>query len=671
MYVDVAWLRKFNMTSAPTVPTAMTLHIVDKGALRELINYVMTSDPTTPSTRTQQKGANPQAWFYRSGFSQFQTAYVEALRVYNNPKATQSEIDAATKSLQTMYNNLQLKTADYKRVNELDDIADEILAHKEAYSDSAISLVREAQEMITKSYSILYQSSVDQMAANLDIAIKNAVPLNADYEDVYAAKSEFAALNENDYTPESWQEVQDAINAVDYNKNALEQDLVDDMAKAIRDAINNLELLIADFTALETKLSEAKGIDQQLYINGFLLVTPVENAEAAVADNAIKPWSKSRQSEVDALTKSLDDAIKALILKGAYKENLKVAIDAVVPGKSEYYNQTILAEYNALIAEGTKMYNDDALTVYDQSKIDEKTKAITEKYVELMASYDDSCKHKLLDKAVIENKINPTCTENGSYDEVVYCAECDAEISRETVVTDALGHTSGEKVTENEAAADCVNNGSYDTVVYCTVCGAEISRETTVIDALGHIPAAAVEENRTEATDTEAGSYEMVVYCTVCNEEISRDTVVIPMLSGYFKAAEGTTTVIDKELGYIYGLDIGLADIEDYVDYSESVTVELSDGVGTGSVLTTYRGGDKWETYIVVVFGDLNGDGVIDIYDTSILAAIVNGDMELEEGDAILFAADLNGDTAIDIYDLAILNAVVNGETEISQVPFA
>ena len=143
------------------------------------------------------------------------------------------------------------------------------------------------------------------------------------------------------------------------------------------------------------------------------------------------------------------------------------------------------------------------------------------------------------------------------------------------------------------------------------------------------------------------------------------------MLDGYFKEAEGTTTVIDTELGFIYGLDIGLMDLEGYVEYSSSVSYETPDGIGTGATLTTFRGGEEWETYTIVIFGDLNGDGVIDIYDASILAAMVNGDMELEEGDVLLFAADLNGDTAVDIYDLAILNAVVNGETEIGQVPLA
>ena len=43
-------------------------------------------------------------------------------------------------------------------------------------------------------------------------------------------------------------------------------------------------------------------------------------------------------------------------------------------------------------------------------------------------------------EAVVENNVDATCTEDGSYDSVVYCAECGEEISRETVTVPALGH---------------------------------------------------------------------------------------------------------------------------------------------------------------------------------------------------------------------------------------
>ena len=43
-----------------------------------------------------------------------------------------------------------------------------------------------------------------------------------------------------------------------------------------------------------------------------------------------------------------------------------------------------------------------------------------------------------------ENEIAATCTDAGSYDEVVYCTKCNAEISRTKKTTSALGHSWGE-----------------------------------------------------------------------------------------------------------------------------------------------------------------------------------------------------------------------------------
>ncbi len=130
-------------------------------------------------------------------------------------------------------------------------------------------------------------------------------------------------------------------------------------------------------------------------------------------------------------------------------------------------------------------------------------------------------------EAVEENRVEADCTNNGSYDKVVYCSVCDEELSRENFTIDALGHKHLEAVEENHVDADCTNNGSYDKVVYCSVCDEELSRENFTIDALGHKHLEAVEENRVEADCTNNGSYDMVVYCELCDAELSREGFVI------------------------------------------------------------------------------------------------------------------------------------------------
>ena len=119
-----------------------------------------------------------------------------------------------------------------------------------------------------------------------------------------------------------------------------------------------------------------------------------------------------------------------------------------------------------------------------------------------------------------------TCTETG-LTAGSHCSVCNTVlVAQETVP--ATGHTPAEAVVENNVAATCTTAGSYDSVVYCSVCNAEISRETVNVPATGHTPATAVEENRVEATCGVAGHYDSVVYCSECDAEISRETIVIP-----------------------------------------------------------------------------------------------------------------------------------------------
>ena len=90
-------------------------------------------------------------------------------------------------------------------------------------------------------------------------------------------------------------------------------------------------------------------------------------------------------------------------------------------------------------------------------------------------------------EAVIENNTVPTCTADGSYDNVVYCSVCNKELSRETITVSALGHVEGEIVQENVISPDCLNDGSMDEVTYCTVCNTELSRTSYTILARGHV----------------------------------------------------------------------------------------------------------------------------------------------------------------------------------------
>ena len=109
----------------------------------------------------------------------------------------------------------------------------------------------------------------------------------------------------------------------------------------------------------------------------------------------------------------------------------------------------------------------------------------------------------------------PTCTKKGV--KTFTCTVCK---TTKTADIDAKGHTSGTAVTENVVKATCTKNGSYDEVIYCTVCDAEISRESKTTNALGHD---LTHHDAKAATCTEKG-HEAYDTCSRCDYTTYKET---------------------------------------------------------------------------------------------------------------------------------------------------
>ena len=83
--------------------------------------------------------------------------------------------------------------------------------------------------------------------------------------------------------------------------------------------------------------------------------------------------------------------------------------------------------------------------------------------------------------AVEENKKDYTCKENGSYDSVVYCGDCGAEISIGDVILYSPGHMYAQPVEENKVEPTCTENGFCDYAAHCSVCEELVSKETVIL----------------------------------------------------------------------------------------------------------------------------------------------------------------------------------------------
>lgn len=132
-------------------------------------------------------------------------------------------------------------------------------------------------------------------------------------------------------------------------------------------------------------------------------------------------------------------------------------------------------------------------------------------------------------------------------------------------------------------------------------------------------------------------------------------------------AKADSAAVVDRERGFIYGLDFGLTETmlrTQYLDVSGgSLQIESETGaIGTGTVvrLIDDKTGDVVESFTVVLFGDVTGDGLLNSTDVTELRNINAHLTAYEDGSAFLFAADITHDGIVnssDVTDIRSANA--------------
>jgi hypothetical protein len=114
---------------------------------------------------------------------------------------------------------------------------------------------------------------------------------------------------------------------------------------------------------------------------------------------------------------------------------------------------------------------------------------------------------------------NASCTKDGT--ETAKCDNCQQKDTK-VVAGSAFGHTPSSAVYENIVEQDCENDGSRDKVIYCLTCGAELSRNSEILDALGHT---AIIDKAVAPTCTQTGLTEGS-HCSVCSEVIIAQNVI-------------------------------------------------------------------------------------------------------------------------------------------------
>lgn len=120
-----------------------------------------------------------------------------------------------------------------------------------------------------------------------------------------------------------------------------------------------------------------------------------------------------------------------------------------------------------------------------------------------------------------------------------------------------------------------------------------------------------------EPTTEEYG--ELQLLCYRCSEIL--ETKQIPPV--LFTATENS--VVDKENSVVFSSASACETIEEIIKLSDNTTYTVSPSIssdklqilGTGSIITIYKDGEKISEHTIIIKGDLNGDSVCDVLDVA------------------------------------------------------
>ena len=183
--------------------------------------------------------------------------------------------------------------------------------------------------------------------------------------------------------------------------------------------------------------------------------------------------------------------------------------EEVIEGKAQNCTETGLTE-------GKRCSVCEAVLV-EQEVIEADGHKDENKDFECDVCYIDLCVDHIPADAVEENRVEATCTSEGSYELVVKCSNCGEEISREAKVIAKLDHT--EETIEGKDAT-CTETGLTDGKK-CSVCG-EILVAQEEIPTIAHTEEIVAGK---AATCTEAGLTDGKK-CSVCGTVIVEQTEI-------------------------------------------------------------------------------------------------------------------------------------------------
>mgnify|MGYP004548410475 FL=1 len=570
----------------------------------------------------------------------------------------QDKVDGYAKDLETAIAGLVYKPADYTKVTEA---LKKVPTDLTPYTKSSVTNLQNVINSVNYGLNIKSQTIVDGYADAILVAIEALEPDRADYTIVETAKKKAEeAIKDTNYTDESIQAVKDAINAVVYDLPSSEQARVNAFADAIDAAVAALTDKPLDLTSYNEAI---KDVPESLDNFTDESVKLYKDALAAADNFKLIKNSIRNQTEFETLVSALDAAARGLKYKPAdYTKVREAQTAADEKAKSGLYTDASVAGYNDIIAS-----IDWAKTIDEQAEVNAYADAINSYVFE----------YKLADYTKLDAAIAAKEAEiaKGLY--------TDASVSAFRAVV--AGFLRDRNITQQG-----VVDGYTDTVINYTFeyLPADYSKLNELVDYVNGLDSS-LYENYDEIYNGYIFDYIYVTIPANGDYNITEQSKVDDMtatLQSYidmlvlkntktpkFELKNGASYKKSGGVTYIKGLDTGLREntLKSTYFEMENVNVTITKAVtgryiGTGSTVTvTDLDGNVIGEYVILIYGDVNGDGTITARDIN---DIENQIMSVSSLTAAgILAANINGDRMVTAADGKLIENVISGSGVLNQ----
>ncbi|NLP48566.1 MAG: hypothetical protein GX345_06445 [Clostridiales bacterium] len=616
----------------------ITFHVMDKADLRALIQSEDTAFRQVHDGYSDSNGA----------FSDYLNKLSKAKSVLNQPNASTQQIEDAKDELLAAINNLDYAPADYSQIDNL--------------------------------VSTIY----------MDPGLYRPSPI-LDPEHYYFGTNYYPAEFYNDISP-----VQNLLDSIVYGLDSRYATYLGDLYNQLNTAWRNIELLEVDYSNIISYIDKASGLNDStgsaagnfIYANSTTypdyegraiywrhFTTESYNSWDTAVNNVVMGLKIPDKDQVLTIESNLRDAYNALTimsadytLLNATKTLALATIDQVVEienpeGTGRTTNLYTNQSRNLVIGKIDSFTNDVLLP--DQVIVDDWASELSLMLNNL--NYNDADYRY----ANIQKEKPSAYESNPTY---YYTAD-----SWQALLDARAAVVSG-KLTDEQATVNAWAQNIYE---------ARNALELNRADYSGVDAAIAQAQGLNPADYTNWSLVENAIASVVYDLDIFKQTTV----NGYalainnaiegllivpisFATVSGSGIVRDFDNRFLYGLpaDGSLEDLQaqGYLSITGPGHFEYdSQGpLGTGSKVALVRDLDSltFQTYEIVIFGDLNGDGLTDGTDAVIANLLVSGMLTEEDvGQAVYFAADVNGDGVVDQTDIDFLELAGLFLSEIDQ----